>query len=83
LSRKRKRREPDHNDGDSNMPEETDPQILVLCVVCHVRYNTTLRAFNARGCACPKCGNSKAQRVDVGTPAEPESTGYEEKTEEE
>ena len=82
MSKKRKRREPDRNDGDHDMPEENDPQILVLCVVCHVRYNTTLRAFNARGCSCPKCGNSKSQRLDVEA-EKPESPGYEEKTEEE
>lgn len=61
-NRKRKRREPD-NDGDHNMPE-SDPTILVRCVTCHVLYNTTLRAFNNRGCACPKCGVSKAQLID-------------------
>ena len=83
MSRKGKRREPP-NDGDQNMPDP-EPQVLVRCVACHLSYNTTLRAFNARGCACPKCGESKAQLLDCEAekPAEPEGPGYEEKTEEE
>lgn len=73
MSRKRRRREPDPNDGESNMPDP-EQQVLVRCVGCHVSYNTTLRAFNVRGCACPKCGQSKAQLLDAETikPAEPE-----------
>ena len=55
------------------MPEP-EQQVLVRCVGCFVSYNTSLRAFNNRGCACPKCGGSKAQRLDneVSKPADPE-----------
>lgn len=70
MSRRRKRPEP--NDGDDM--SEPEQQVLAKCVVCFVSYNTSLRAFNNRGCACPKCGGSKAQRLDneASKPADPE-----------
>lgn len=38
-----------------------DRNVTVRCVSCHSDYQTSLKAFQTRGCVCPKCGESKAQ----------------------
>lgn len=60
MSKKnRRRREPDPDDQEPEMSH--DSPAIVRCVECHVDYSTSMRAFHARGCKCPKCGSSKAQ----------------------